>query len=282
MKILIVGGTSSLAQVLKPVLSQFAEVSTAGRAGCDMRLDLSGTDGAICLPKGFEVVINVAAQFGGNDFDRVLAAENVNVLGALKLCHACTQAEVGHLVQVSSIFAGLGKGSPFYGIYSVSKRHAEEVVQLYGGRFKLPLTILRPAQIYGVGESFRKHQPFLYSIIDKAQRNEEIVFFGSNDARRNFIHAEDVANIIARVVQKRTEGIFSCQNSVNITYSEIARAAIAAFDSASTIRFLRGKPDVADNAFDPDEGLFRRIKYFPRISFALGMKKEADFRRSLQ
>ena len=41
MKILLSGGHSSLAQVLRPVLELFAEVLTAGRSGCDVELDLT-------------------------------------------------------------------------------------------------------------------------------------------------------------------------------------------------------------------------------------------------
>ena len=279
MRVLIVGGTSALAQVLKPVLSGFAEVLTAGRAHCDIQLDLSAPAEEVRIPEGIDSVINLAAHFGGGrDSTAMLDAENVNVHGSLKLCQACTRAGARHLVLVSSVFASLGSDSPFYGIYALSKRHAEEVAELYSATQHLPLTVLRPAQIYGVGEPFRKHQPFLYAIIDKAERNEDITFYGSNDARRNLIHAEDVSNVIARVLQQRVEGRYACASSSNVSYSEIARSAIAAFGSTATFRFLKDKPDIADNAFGPDETLYQRIQYFPRIGIALGMEMEAAHR----
>ena len=278
MRVLIVGGTSALAQVLKPALSGFAEVLTAGRAHCDIQLDLSAPAEKVRIPERIDSVINVAAQFGARDFSGMLDTENVNVLGSLKLCHACTRAGARHLVLVSSMFAGLGRDSSFYGIYALSKRHGEEVAELYSATHNLPLTVLRPAQIYGVGESFRKHQPFLYTIMDKAERNEDITFYGSNDARRNLIHAEDVSNVIGRVVQHRVEGSYACTYSSNVSYSEIARSAIAAFGSTCTFRFLKDKPDIADNAFDPDETIYRRIQYSPRIGIARGMEMEAAHR----
>jgi nucleoside-diphosphate-sugar epimerase len=279
MRILIVGGSSSVARALQPVLSAFAEVLTAGRKNCDVPLDLSWQDERFRLPEGIDAVVHLAAHFGGKDFDAMCAAGQVNVLGSLKMCHACTRAGVGHLVLISSIFAGLTEESPFYGIYALSKRHAEEVARLYSSGFNLPLTILRLAQIYGVGESFRKHQPFLYGIIDKAENNEEIVFYGSHDAQRNLIHAEDVAEIIARVVQQRIEGSYACPNPANVRYSEIAQAAISAFGSASTVRFAQDKPDIADNAFPPDDRLYRRIGFFPRVHLEVGIAKEAARRK---
>lgn len=282
MKVLIVGGSSSLAQVLRPVLSSFAEVLTTGRSGCDVALDLSWEDDRFHLPEGLDAVVHLAAHFGGKDFAGILAAEQVNVLGSLKLCHAARRAGVGHLVQVSTIFAGLGEGSPFFSSYALSKRHAEDLARLYCSSVDLPLAILRPAQIYGVGATFRKHQPFLYNIIDKAENNEDIVFYGSNDARRNLIHANDVAEIIARVVQRRIQGLYACPSSTNVRYSEIAAAAISAFDSTSRIRFAPDKPDILDNGFEPDDSLYRQIEFFPGVSLELGMKMEAAHREGLK
>lgn len=281
MKIVLAGGRSSLAQVLCPVLALFAEVLTAGRSDCDVKLDLNWPAERFELPAGVDAVIHLAAHFGGQDFESMLAAEEVNVLGALKLAHACTRAGVGHLVLVSSIFAGLDDESPFYNCYALSKRHAEELTRLYCRSAGLPLAILRPAQLYGEGESFRHHQPFLFTLLDRAQRGEDIVLYGSNDARRNFIHVADVAEVLARVVRQRIEGRYDCASLSNVRFSEIAAAAIAAFGSNSATRFDATKPDIPDNAFAADESLYRRINYFPRISLAQGIAREAARRKTL-
>ena len=275
MKILLVGANSSLAYALKPVLEEFAEVITAGRSNCDVMLDLAGD---ISIPPGFDTVINTACHFGGKDVASIIAAEQINVLGMLKLCHACIKSNVGHFVQVSSIFAELPRISPFFNIYALSKRHGDEATQLLSGAYKLPLAIVRPSQFYGVGDLYRRSQPFLYALIDKAQANDDIVIYGSNDAQRNFIHIVDVAKILALVVQQRVEGIFSCAHPENVRYSEIAQAAINAFDSNSSVRFALDQPDIPDNGFTSDHTLYQRVGYFPRISIADGMRMEAAYR----
>lgn len=281
MKILITGGNSSLAQFLRPLLTSFAEVLITGRRDCDVELDLAWPAERFALPESVDVVIHLAAHFGGRDFVSILAAEEVNTLGALKLAHACHRAGVGQLVLVSSIFAGLGEESPFYNSYALSKRHAEELTQLYCRSVELPLAILRPAQLYGEGEFFRRHQPFLYALLDSAQQGEDIVFYGHNDALRNFIHVVDVAEVIARVVQQRIEGRYECASLTNVRFSEIAAAAVAAFSSTSTISFDKGKPDIPDNAFAANDAVYRRIGYFPQISLAQGLAREASRRKAL-
>ncbi len=268
-----------MAHALKPLLSEYAEVITSGRTKCDVHMDLSDPAEKIRLPQDIDVVVNTAAHFGGKDFEEMFLAESVNALGVLKLCEACTTAKVKHLIQVSSIFACLDKNSRFYDIYALSKKHSEELAHMYSATYGLPLVILRPSQIYGVGDVFRKHQPFLFTIIDRVANNENVLIYGSNDAQRNFIHVEDVAKIISLVIQRRIEGIYACMNIENVSYTEVAAAAIEAFGSKSSVQFLKEKPDIPDNIFKPDDSLFRLIDYYPQISISIGMKKEAAYRK---
>ena len=271
--ILIVGGNSNLAVALKPVLSEFSKVLTAGRKNCDISMDLNDPIDKIRLPQKFDVVIQTASHFGGNGPIDFLAAETTNVLGTLKLCKIASDAKVEHFILVSSIYTTLNEGSEYYGAYSLSKKHAEEAARYYCAVNSLLLTILRPSQMYGDGESFRIHQPFFYTIVDKAERGENIDFYGTNDALRNFIHVEDVANVIARVVQKRLAGTFQCAHPSNVTFSQIARAAFSAFQTKGTVRFLSDKPSIPDNVFELKNLLYKKILFSPKISIKTGMKK---------
>jgi nucleoside-diphosphate-sugar epimerase len=277
MRVLIVGGGSSLAQCLRPMFESFAEVVTAGRNGCDITLDLTG---AIQIPQGFDTVINTAAHMGGPTSLALSSAVATNVSGILALSQACADASVSHFVQVSSIFATLDPSSPFHNAYALTKRHSDEALQLQSKVNGIPLTILRPAQFYGVGETFRRNQPFLFTLMDRAQAGKDIELWGRRDAQRNFIHVKDVADIINRVVHTRTLGVFPCCHPMDLSFSQIAQAAVKAFGSRSNIRFLSDKPDTADNIFTYDDSLYLAIGHTPQISMTSGMQMESEHRRS--
>lgn len=277
MKILLVGGNSSLARVLKPVLGRFAEVTTAGRRDCDLEFDLGHIDPTFSIPDDIDTVINTAAAFGGSSIGDFEEITRVNVLGTLALGRLCSEAKVKHLVLVSSIFALLDPASPFHTAYSLSKRQADEWAQLQAKKSGLPLTILRPSQFYGTGSFHRRHQPFLSTMIERARRGEPIDIYGSNDALRNFIHVEDVAEVLASVVRLGLTGTYCCASLQNLRYSQIANAAINAFASTGKIRFLADKPDIPDNAFEADEAFYDAIGYRPRISIEAGMRMEAAY-----
>lgn len=272
MKTLIVGGTSALGRALAPVLAGSGDVLTAGRQHCDIAMDLTEPDDRIVLPPDLDAVVHTAAHFGGRTAADYVAAEDVNCMGTLKVCVAAARASARHLVLISSQSASLTAGSEYFGIYALSKRHAEEVARLFCLENGLPLTILRPTQIYGNGDSFRPHQPFLHTMIDKARAGEDIAIFGSHDPRRNYIHVDDLTAVIGRVIRDRVEGTFSCAYQTDMTYSQIAVAAYQAFNTQGRVRFLADKPDIPDNVFESDNTLYERLDWSPRLNMLEGLR----------
>jgi nucleoside-diphosphate-sugar epimerase len=274
-KVVIVGGNSSVGLALKAVLSDSCDVITAGRKNCDIALDLAWPLARFLLPEDVDAVVHTAAHFGGKTKEDILEAESVNVLGTLKLCEAAAGANVRHFVLISSIFASLSEDSEHYGIYALSKKHSEDVARLVCAGHSLPLAVLRPSQIYGVGPRFRMHQPFLYLMIDKARKGEDIVLYGTRDPRRNFIYVDDLAEVIARVLSKGIVGTYPCQHPGDVTYAQIAEAAFRAFDTRGTVRFLRDKPDIPDNVVAIDETLYEAIGFRPSTSIDEGLRRIA-------
>ena len=279
MKTLIIGGTSSLGQALKPTLSAFSEVITAGRKGCDLTIDLRDPMNKIVLPGNIDVVIHTAAHFGGETDEEILAAEDVNVLGTLKLCQASVKAKAKSFILISSLSACLQETSLYYSMYALSKKQTEEVARFYCAQHSLPLTILRPSQLYGNEDSFRRHQPFIYNIIDNAIGGKDITIYGSKDPHRNYIYVDDFMNIIIKVIQHRIEGTYSCMYPSDVTYTQIAKAALKAFHSNGKIHFLKNKEDIPDNIFEKDASLYKKIDFHPQVSIEEGMKKIAHYRK---
>jgi nucleoside-diphosphate-sugar epimerase len=271
MKVMVIGASSALAQHLIPKIKAFGEVVTAGRHSCQHRLDMAAASDTWDFPTDIDVVINLAVNFGGRDSIGLQNAHLVNAWGVLKLVQTCQLRGVKHLVHISSIFANLRETSLFYSPYSLTKRQGEELARIATCESSLALTIIRPSQLYGPVGLFRRHQPFFYKILNQVAAGEEIIFQGRNDALRNFIHVDDVAEVISRCVAGKVSGEFSCIALENIRYSQIARTALQVLGGRSVIRFDPSKPDIEDNPFFSDNQLYRRLDYFPRIDLAEGI-----------
>jgi len=243
-----------------------------------VHLDLNDPLENIVIPNGVDVVINTAAHFGGKEYEHIYQAENVNVQGVLKLCKKCLKANVKHFVNISSTSAYLTEDSEYFGIYALSKKQSDELVKFFCSTFNLPYTILRPSQLYGNDDSFRKHQPFLYTALDKAERSEDIGIYGAKDALRNYIHINDFTKLIALVVINQVEGLYACTHAEDVSLSQIAHAAIQAFGTEGRVIFQKNMADIPDNIFLYDDALYKRVNFFPQISIEEGMKRIATYR----
>ncbi len=256
-------------------MSQATAVKSAGRREANIPLDLSAWNFQVKTDEVFDVVIHIAADFGGNNDADYARAEMVNSVGTLSACSLASQVQAKHFVLISSIFATYSPQDPYYGIYSLSKRHSEEVAQFYCSERKLDLTILRPSQVYDDAELCRPHQEFLYRIADKAEAGKPVELFGSHDARRNYIHLSDLIECINRVIHQRLTGVFTCANPQSVTLSEMAHAAYRAFGTAhlGQVVFLKDRQDLLDlpplNEFE----LYSKIQFRPGIGIEEGYKR---------
>jgi nucleoside-diphosphate-sugar epimerase len=271
--IVIIGGNSSISKALKPFLNKDHKVFTAGRANCDFYLDLNDTIEQYELPNNIDTLVITAAHFGGKSFDEIYGAENTNVLGIIKLCHLAFQKKVKHIIYISSIFATYDAGNEKADIYSISKKHAEDIVIYLCKQNKINATILRPSQIYGIGNTFIKHQPFLYNIIEKARNKETVYLYGKIDPIRNYIYIDDLVVIISKVIEQNITGVFSCTQLINTTYGEIAKIAFEKFGTNAEVKFLVDKPNIVSKDFLMDESLYKIINYYPQITIQEGLEK---------
>jgi len=274
--IMIVGGTSAVASVLSRRLGRVAEIITAGRDGCDFDVDLRRPADEIRVPAGTAVVVNAAASFHSNSDDQFIESAEVNVLGPLKLLSACHAATVGQFVQISSIFANLPPESTYFTNYALHKRQGDEnLLALSDAASETVCTVLRPTRLYGPSDFHKEHQPFLHSLVDDAAAGREIVLSGNHDAHRNFLHIDDFAAIVERVIALRLPGCHDCPSLERLSYEKIAESAAAAFGGRSTVRFDGLGPDTPDDADSTDASLYELIGVAPTISFAEGMRIEA-------
>lgn len=269
MRILITGGNSTVARFLKPLLRDNYDIITLGRANCDINCDLLDLD--FMFPKDVDVVIHTAASFGGETNEDIFKTEEFNVMATLNLCQKLSESKVKHFIHISSIFTYLDPKSKFYSIYSLSKRHSEDIVQFSLNRASIPYTILRPSQLYGNDPVFKKHQPFFFRILDQASKGEQIKLYGKNNPKRNYLHINDFVLILSKVIEEGVFGEFDCSYPLNTSYEEIARIAFEISNHIPNIKYLTDKIDIDDNVFEIKEDLYLRLATHPRITLKEGI-----------
>lgn len=273
MKILLIGGTSAIGTALNKCLSEKNDVVVTGRSSGDIHLNLENWYSPPFIAGKFDAVIHLAADFGGDtDFD-FRRTELINSVGTLIACSIAKQVGAKHFVLLSSLSATYDHHSPYYDIYSLSKKHGEETAQLYCTTRGIDLTILRPSQIYDDLGHCRNHQKILYMMYDFAEQNKEIEIYGTNDALRNYIHLADLIRVVESVIEQGCFGKFIVAHPESVRLTEMANKAFAAFDREVKLVFLREKPSLLDLPEIIDYEIYQRIDYFPRITIDEGFRR---------
>ena len=274
MRILIIGGNSSVSRYLKPLFSEDYEIITVGRRDCDINLDPNRSL-ADQLPNHADIVIHTAAAFGRKTAEEIYETEKYNVLDTMDLCFQLKKMNVKHFVFISSIFVHLEETSPLYSIYNISKQHAEEVIKYCLKRDEIPYTILRPSQLYGNDPAFVKHHPFLYQIIEMASKGEKITLFGKHGGSANYLHIKDFTETIYRVVKNGVFGVYDSITRTPNTYLEIASIVYELTNNPVNIEFLRDRKE-SGQGFAFDDTIYKKIDFFPKMSIKDGLSEILD------
>jgi nucleoside-diphosphate-sugar epimerase len=281
MKVLIIGGTSSLGIILKNILLQNHEVITAGRVDCDIYMDLS-VDQNIDIKVKCDVVVLTAAVFGGENIDAYINNINVNVVGTVRAVSLAQKINAKHFILISSMSIFQERNKKINKIYVITKRQSEEIAEFTCNSIGMPLTILRPSQLYSDLQSLKQHQPFLYNIVSRASKNEKIILHGCGNSKRNYLHTKDFVEIINKVIDHNIFGNFNCVNTRQQTVVDIVEAVINAFESTSKIYYDKTKENIIDFPFKPDLDFYNQIDFTPNIDIQKGMSMIANLNSNLK
>ena len=122
---------------------------------------------------------------------------NQNILSNCIILEACkNKKRIRRYVFASSIYVYSDKG----GFYTASKQACENYIENYNKYFGLEYTILRYGSLYGPRSDNRNG---IYRFIYDALTKKEMIFNGSENASREFIHVEDAAEDSVNVLSNK-------------------------------------------------------------------------------
>ncbi|MBI2961294.1 MAG: NAD-dependent epimerase/dehydratase family protein [Betaproteobacteria bacterium] len=158
-----------------------------------------------------------------------------NMIIARAMVAALARSPVAHVVNISSdaVYAdspvpltesSCAQPSSLHGAMHL----AREV--LFASEQKAPLAVLRPSLLYGAADPHNGYGPNRFR--RQAAAGEPIVLFGEGEERRDHVYIDDVAEIVARVIFRRSTGVLNIATGAVHSFRTIAEKVVA----------LSGKP----------------------------------------
>jgi len=165
--------------------------------------------------EGVGHVFHLAARtFVPESWSAPLGFYEVNLLGTVNVLEYC-RASGASLTMVSSYVYGVPSRLPIaedeplcaFNPYSHTKILAEETGLYYQRQFGVPLTIIRPFNIYGPGQNRRFLIPtILNQAVDPRQAT---IIVADLRPRRDYIFIADLIDLLVRTAFRREGGIFN-------------------------------------------------------------------------
>lgn len=157
-----------------------------------------------------------------------MLVENMRIAQAMT--RALSAVEPSQVVNISSdaVYADLPGPITESSCASPGSLHgamhlAREV--MFRSELRAPLATLRPSLLYGAGDPHNGYGPNRFRRL--AARSEKIVLFGEGEERRDHVYIDDVAELVARVLYRRSIGVLNVATGEVHSFREIAEKVVA-------------------------------------------------------
>jgi GDP-L-fucose synthase len=161
--------------------------------------------------------------------------------------------------------------------YAVAKIAGIKMAQAYRLQYGFHAISLMPTNLYGPGDNFDlQTSHVLPALIRKFHEAKvgaapEVVIWGSGEPRREFLHADDLADaaVFLMLIYEEPE-IINVGSGEDQTIRELALAVAEAVGYRGSLRFDVSKPDGSPRKF-LDVSRLRKLGWHPRISLREGI-----------
>lgn len=177
-----------------------------------------------------------------------------NMVMARAMVRALSSAPVAQVVNISSDAVYADSDGPLTeqscaspGSLHGAMHLAREV--MFQSEIKVPLAILRPSLLYGASDPHNGYGPNRFRRL--AAKGEDIVLFGEGEERRDHVYIEDVADLVARVLHRRSAGVLNIATGEVHSFRAIAEKVVMLSGRVIGIRGSRRSGPMPHNGLRP-------------------------------
>ena len=258
-----------------------------------LKLDLTKKKAALKAMEGMDVCINLAAKIGGigyfHKYPATILSENNKIYSAT--FEAAVKQKIKRMIYISSsmVFESAvsfpSKESDIKKIivpisaYGFSKLSGEWYCQAFWDQYKLPFSICRPFNAYGINEFPGEEVGYAHVIPDlvkKILKNERpLKLLGDGKQTRTFTHVTDLADGIITVMKSK--------KAINEDFNIASPKEIEIADLARTLWRLCGTEKGFKAKFIPGftYDIKRRIPDVSKMKKILGWEAKVELEEGL-
>lgn len=197
-----------------------------------------------------------------------IGTAKINVLATVTILECCVKYKVDKFIFASSIYVNSTSG----GFYKSSKISCETYIEEFSRLYGLNYRILRYGSIYGSRADLSNG---IYSILYNCVKNNHLIYKGSSNSIRRYIHVKDVAKISVKLlVNKYNNKYINITGDNDIKIKELLNM-ISKITNINKIKFSKSKyaGHYIKTPFDMKKIKAINIKYNNKIKIENGLQE---------
>jgi nucleoside-diphosphate-sugar epimerase len=152
-----------------------------------------------------------------------------NVQLTLALAQAIGRIDLAHIVNIGSDAIYSDSSDPLTedsvtapdSLHGIMHLAREAMIK---AEAKAPLALARPSLLYGAGDPHNGYGPNRFRRLVRA--GQPIVLFGEGEERRDHVLIDDVAELVARILYRRSTGILNIATGATASFRDIAQEVV--------------------------------------------------------
>ncbi len=195
---------------------------------------------------------------------------NIRMITAV--CEALQKQTVSQVIYISSdavyadsdtllTEASVTAPTTLHGIMHLTR---EMMLQSVCSTTNVPLAILRPSLLYGANDPHNGYGPNRFRRL--ANNSEPIILFGEGEEQRDHVYIDDAAEIITRVIDRRSRGILNIATGHVFSFKQIAQKVVLLTNNSVAIQFSPRQGPMPHNGYRPFDTAACRAA-FPDFSY---------------
>ena len=232
-----------------------------------------------------DVVLHLAAQAGVRySLENPMAYVTSNVAGFLNILEGCRAAKTAHLCYASSSSVyGANAAMPFreedrvdspVSLYAATKRANELMAESYSRLYGLACTGLRFFTVYG---PWGRPDMALFVFTRAILEGRPIRVFNGGDMLRDFTYIDDIAEAVARIVERPHPGgparLFNVGHGSPVKLMDFVRAVERALGRKAQIELAPMQAGDVPATYASTEKLRAEIGYAPATPVEAGVER---------
>ena len=165
--------------------------------------------------------------------------------------------------------------------YGHTKILAEDVTRFYGQQFRIPVTIIRPFNVYGPDQDSRFLIPLLIDqAIDPAS---DVIKVADPRPKRDYLYIDDLVELLLLTFSRKAEGTFNAGSGRSISVEQLSTliAQQAGCHKPIISQATERDNEILDVVADTSRAQ-REFGWCPNVSLQTGLRKVMNHRRSVQ